>query len=246
MSIKTAAELEQLKVIGKIVRKTLDAMTAAVRPGVSTAELDHVAARVLTELGAEAAPPKVYGFPGSACISVNDEAIHGIPGSRILRPGDLVKLDLVAERDGFFADAAVTVRVGNVSDMADRLVRCAESAFLQAAKVARVGYRTRDIGRAVEKQVRMDGFNVMREVGGHGVGRTIHEPPDVPNFFDRTCTTRLVEGLVIAVEPVITAGSGRCVTMPDRWTIRTADRALSAHYEHTIVITKRDPIVLTA
>jgi methionyl aminopeptidase len=246
MSIKTTAELEKLKVIGKIVRTTLNAMSAAVRVGISTAELDAIGLRVLTEHGASPAPPKVYGFPGSVCISVNDEAIHGIPGNRTLREGDLVKLDLVAEKAGFFADAAVTMRVGKVSDTADALVRCAESAFNKATKVARVSYRAYDIGRAVEREVRSFGFNVMPDLGGHGVGRTIHEAPDIPNFYDRTCRARLAEGLVIAVEPIVTAGSGHAVMMPDRWTIRTADRTLSAHYEHTIVITKGDPIVVTA
>ena len=246
MSIKTTAELEKLKAIGKIVRRTLDEMSAAVRVGITTAELDEIALRVLTEHGAEPAPPKVYGFPGSACISVNDEAIHGIPGHRALREGDLVKLDLVAEKDGFLADAAVTVRVGRVSETADALVRCAESAFTQAAKVARVGYRAYDIGRAVEREVRSYGFNVMPELGGHGVGRTIHEAPSIPNFYDRSCRARLAEGLVIAVEPIVTTGTGDAVQMMDGWTIRTADRTLSAHYEHTIVITRSAPIVLTA
>jgi methionyl aminopeptidase len=246
MSIKTTAELEKLKVIGKIVRTTLNAMTAAVRVGITTAELDQIALRVLKGHGAEPAPPKVYGFPGSACISVNDEAIHGIPGSRVLREGDLVKLDLVAEKDGFFADAAVTVRVGNVSETADALVRSAESAFKQAARVARAGYRAYDIGGAIAREVRSYGFNVMPDLGGHGVGRTIHEPPTIPNWYDKTCRARLAEGLVIAVEPIVTTGSGRAVLMPDRWTVRTGDRTLSAHYEHTIVITKGDPIVLTA
>ena len=246
MSIKTTAELEKLKAIGKIVRRTLDEMSAAVRVGITTAELDEIALRVLTEHGAEPAPPKVYGFPGSACISVNDEAIHGIPGHRVLREGDLVKLDLVAEKDGFFADAAVTVRVGKVSETADALVRCAESAFTQASKVARVGYRAYDIGRAVEREVRSCGFNVMPDLGGHGVGRTIHEAPSIPNFYDRSCRARLAEGLVIAVEPIVTTGTGDAVQMMDGWTVRTADRTLSAHYEHTIVITRSAPIVLTA
>lgn len=246
MSIKSTTELEKLRVIGKIVRKTLDAMAAAVRPGISTAELDAIALRVLTEDGAEPAPPKVYNFPGCACISVNDEAIHGIPGSRILKEGELVKLDLVAEKEGFFADAAVTVRVGTVSQTADALVRCAESAFKQATKVARVGYRAYDIGRAVEREVRAHGFNVMPDLGGHGVGRTIHEPPSIPNWYDRTCRARLAEGLVIAIEPIITTGSGHGVLLSDRWTVRTADRNLAAHYEHTVVITKGEPIILTA
>jgi methionyl aminopeptidase len=246
MSIRTAEELEKLKVIGKIVRWSLDRMAAAVRIGISTAELDEMGLSVLKEHGAEAAPPKVYGFPGAACISVNDEAIHGIPGSRILNDGDLVKLDLVAVKDGFFADAAVTVRVGNVSPVADALTRCAEAAFWKAMNVARVGFRTCHIGREVEREVRGRGFSVMPELGGHGVGRTIHEDPAVPNFYDRTSRTKLFNGLVLAVEPIVTTGSGRSILSSDRWTVRTADRSLSAHYEHTIVITKGAPVLLTA
>ena len=246
MSIKTHAEFERLRVIGKIVRTALDEMTAAVRSGITTAELDRIGLKTLTDHGAEPAPPKVYGFPGAVCISVNDEAIHGVPGNRILHNGDLLKLDLVACKDGFFADAAVTVGVGNVSGVADALVRCAERAFRRALRVARVGYRTCHIGREVEREVRETGFNVMRELCGHGVGRTIHEDPPVPNFYDRTCRAKLYEGLVIAVEPIIAAGEGHGFLSPDGWTIRTADCSLSAHYEHTIVITKAEPILLTA
>jgi methionyl aminopeptidase len=246
MSIKTNEELEKLKVIGQVVRETLDAMKAGARTGVTTAELDRIGMNTLTRRGAEPAPRKVYGFPGAVCISVNDEAVHGIPATRLLHEGDLLKLDLVACKDGFFADAAVTVRIGRVSSTADALVRCAESAFWKAMKVARIGYRTCHIGREVERETRRHGFNVMPELGGHGVGRTIHEHPDVPNFYDRTCRTRLHEGLVIAVEPIVAAGAGQGVLSGDGWTVRTADGSLSAHYEHTVVITKGDPILLTA
>ena len=246
MSIKSSDEFEKLKIIGKIVRKTLDRMTLEVRAGITTAELDQIGLSVLTKHGAEPAPSKVYGFPGSVCISVNDEAVHGVPGSRRLKDGDLVKLDLVAVKDGFFADAAVTVRVGNVSNTADALVRCAEAAFWKAMQVARVGFRTCHLGREIEGEVRRSGFSVMPDLGGHGVGRTIHEEPSVPNFYDRTCRTKLFEGLVIAVEPIVAAGAGDCVLSNDRWTVRTADRSLSAHYEHTIVITRGAPLLLTA
>jgi methionyl aminopeptidase len=246
MSIRTTEELEKLKAIGRIVRESLDGMSAAVRAGMSTQELDEIGLRVLRERGAEPAPAKVYGFPGSACISVNEEAVHGIPGSRVLRDGDIVKLDLVACKDGFFADAAVTIPVGNVSPAAKGLIRCAESAFREALRVARLGYRAYDIGRAVQRETRRLGFNVMPDLGGHGVGRTIHEAPDVPNFFNPRSRARLTEGLVLAIEPIVTNGSGRALAMRDGWTIRTADCALAAHYEHTIVITRSEPVLLTA
>jgi methionyl aminopeptidase len=246
MSIRSQAELEKLRVIGRIVRRALDATAEAVRPGITTRELDEIGARVLAEAGAESAPPKVYGFPGALCISVNDEAIHGIPGERVVRSGDLVKLDLVAEKDGFYADAAVTVEAGETGETGRALVRCAESAFYRAVAVAQAGNRVSEIGRAIEQETRRRGFEVMRELCGHGVGRTIHEPPSVPNFHDPRSRTRLTEGLVITIEPILAVGSGRGVLQPDRWTIRTADGSLAAHYEQTVVITKKSPVLLTA
>jgi methionyl aminopeptidase len=246
MSIRSHRELEKLHAIGRIVRLALDRTRAAVSPGVTTRELDEIGARVLAEHGAESAPPKVYGFPGALCISVNEEAIHGIPGDRVIREGDLVKLDLVAEKDGFFADAAVTVLVGTGSEQATRLARCAESAFRLAATQAVAGNRVYDIGRAVERETHRCGFEVMRDLCGHGVGRTIHESPQVPNFFDRRYRDKLTEGLVITIEPIVSAGSGRGVLQKDNWTICTEDGSLSAHFEHTVVVTKSTPILLTA
>jgi methionyl aminopeptidase len=246
MSIRSHSEFEKLRIIGRIVRRALDAAAAAIRPGVTTAELDQIGARVLAEHGAESAPPKTSGFPCALCISVNDEAIHGIPGNRVIEAGDLVKLDLVAEKDGFYADAAVTVNAGPPCPPAIALIRCAESAFAQAANVARAGNRVSEIGRAAENETRRCGFAVMRQLCGHGVGRAIHEPPSVPNFHDPRSHTRLTEGLVITIEPIIAAGRGLGVLDADGWTIRTADGSLSAHYEHTLVITKTAPILLTA
>jgi methionyl aminopeptidase len=246
MSIRSQVEFEKLRAIGRIVRRTLDKTAAAVRPGVTTGELNEIGAAVLAQNGAESAPPKVYGFPSALCISVNDEAIHGIPGERVIQSGDLVKLDLVAEKDGFYADAAVTVRAGEVSGTADALARCAERAFSQALRRARAGNRVYEIGRVVERETLRSGFQVLRDLCGHGVGRTIHEPPSVPNYHEPRLRARLTDGLVITVEPIISAGSGESVVERDRWTIRTADGSLSAHHEHTIVITKNEPILLTA
>ncbi len=246
MSIQSQADLRGLQAIGRIVRAALNEMTSAVRPGVTTAEVDAAGASVLRRDGAESSPPKVYGFPGTACISVNDEALHGIPGARTLREGDLVKLDMTAEKDGFVADAAVTVRVGKVSEAAESLARCAERAFRKALKVARAGTRVNEIGRAVEREVRDSGFRLLREYCGHGVGRTIHEEPCVPNYHDPRMRTRLTEELVITIEPIISAGNGRSHVRSDKWTVCTSDGSLSAHYEHTLVITKGEPILLTA
>ena len=246
MSIRNRTQFEKLRAIGKIVHHALHATAAAVRPGVTTLDLDAVGARVLAAHGAQSAPPKIYGFPGALCISVNDQAIHGIPGGRVLQPGDLVKLDLVAEKDGFYADAAVTVAVGEVSDTAAALVRCAESAFRLAAQTATAGKRAYDIGRAVERETHRCGFHVLRALCGHGVGQTIHEPPSIPNYHDPRFQARLTAGLVITIEPIIAAGTGQSVLQSDRWTVSTADGSLSAHYEHTVVITDGQPILLTA
>ncbi len=246
MSIKTTAEFDGLRRIGRIVRLALDRMAAKVQAGITTAELETIGAKALAEFGAESSPPKVYGFPGAVCISINDQAIHGIPGRRIVQSGDLVKLDLTAEKDGFVADAAVTIAVGNVSEKAENLARCAQRAFQRGAKAAVAGNRVYDIGRAVEKEVRTSGFNVMRELCGHGVGRTIHEEPSIPNFYDKRFRSRLTEGLVITIEPIIAAGSGRGRLLGDGWTINTADGTLSAHFEHTIAITRSAPVILTA
>lgn len=247
MSIKSYKDLLALKEVGRIVRLALEAMTAKVRAGVTTAELADVGGKVMRENGARSAPRMVYGFPGDVLISLNDEAVHGIPStSRRIRAGDLVKLDVTFEKGGYMADAAATVPVEPVSDEARRLVACAERAFYQAMRVARANHRVNEIGRAVEQEVRRSGFRVIRGLGGHGIGHTIHEPPRVPNFNDQSVTQRLTEGLVITVEPIIAMGSGRPVDSGDGWTVKTADESLSAHYEHTIVITDGAPLLLTA
>ena len=245
MSITSQKDLDGLSRVGRVVALALRAMEEAVRPGVTTSELDHVASLVFRRHGAISAPQFRFGFPAAVCISVNDEAVHGIPGERTIREGDLVKLDVTAELDGYIADAAVTVAVPPVSPTMRELRACARSAFQRAMNVARAGSRINDIGRAVEKEVRRNGFSVIRELSGHGVGRDIHEEPSIPNFFDRRYSQRLPEGLVITVEPIIAAGSGRIVQGDDGWTVRTLDGSLTAHYEHTMVITRGRPMLLT-
>jgi len=246
MSIQDEHDLESLRAVGRVVRQVLDAMKAEVRPGVSTRYLDEVGARVMEQNGARSAPSMVYEFPGASCISLNDEAVHGIPGDRRLSEGDLVKLDVTVEKDGYMADAAVTVPVGRVSRQAEQLIACAEQAFHRAMLVARAGFRIFEIGRVVDREVRRSGFSVIRELAGHGIGKTIHEPPQVPNYPDPQARQIMNEGLVITVEPIISSGSGRIVKDKDGWTLRTTDRALSAHFEHTLVITAGPPILLTA
>ena len=246
MSINSREQFEKLRACGMIVGKALRAMAVQVRAGVTTAELCQIGSRVLAEHGARSSPPMVYGFPGDVCISVNDEVVHGIPGDRKIQRGDLVKLDLTAEKDGYHTDSAVSVEVTPGKGNARKLARCVERAFQQALEAARAGNRTRDIGRAVEREVRRRGFHVVRELGGHGIGHTIHEPPSVPNYADCSAQHKLTVGLVITIEPIIAAGTGNVSLDSDGWTYRTADGSLSAHYEHTIVITRGEPVLLTA
>jgi methionyl aminopeptidase len=245
MSITTQEELEKLQAVGRIVAGALGAMAREVRPGVTTAELDSAGAKHFDQHGALSSPQMVYGFPGVNCISVNDEVVHGIPRDRALQPGDLVKLDVTACKDGFHADAAISVTVPPAPELSVRLVKCAEQAFRAGLGAARKGNRTRDIGSSVEREVHRHGFHVIRELGGHGIGRTIHEPPSVPNYAARNARDLLTDGLVLTIEPIIAVGTRNVQLDSDGWTIRTADGSRAAHYEHTIVITRGEPVLLT-
>lgn len=246
MTIQSQADLDGMRRVGRVVWAALQEMKRRVAPGVSTEELDSVCARTFDAHGARAAPALVYGFPGTACISVNNEAVHGIPGPRRLEPGDLVKLDVTAELDDYFADAAITVPVRPVSPDRLRLARCAHEALRKAAAVATAGRPMNVIGRSVQSEVERRGFSIMPKLGGHGVGRTIHEEPSVHNYYAPSDDEPLTDGLVLAIEPVISAGSGMSRDAGDGWTVVTADGADSAHFEHTVVITRGRPLVLTA
>jgi methionyl aminopeptidase len=246
VTIESDRDLAGLRRAGRVVALALRAMKETLEPGMTTAELDSIGAKVFERHGARSAPEMVYGFPGVNLISVNDEAVHGIPGSRVIEEGDLVKIDVTAEVAGYVADAAVTVALPSGPPVHEELRECAELAFARAASVARAGRPVNKIGRVVETAVCRRGFAVLPGLSGHGVGRTIHEPPTIPNYFDRWFYRPLTEGLVITIEPIIAAGSDQTVESPDGWTIRTADGSPAAHHEHTIVITKGSPIVLTA
>lgn len=246
MSIETDADWRGLRTVGRVVRLALDALEQHAQPGVTTRELDDVAARLFAAHHARSAPSLVYGFPGTVLISVNDEVVHGVPGSRRLRRGDVVKLDVTAEKGGYMADAARTVVLEGESEAGRRLRTCVRSAFARALKVARAGRLVSEIGRTVEAEVRRHGFSVVRTLGGHGIGRTIHESPSVPNYQNPRQSDVLTEGLVLAIEPIITAGSGAVFEDRDGWTIKTKDGSLAAHHEHTVVITRGRPVLLTA
>jgi len=246
MSIETEADLSSLLHVGKIVGLTLRTMKEQVRPGITTGELDAISEEFMRQYGVRPAPRLVYGFPGAACISVNDEAAHGIPGDRVIREGDLVKLDITGELDGYYADAAVTVPVPPVTPRNQKLVECARIALSEAIGAARAGSPLNRIGAAAEFQAKRNGMRIVGDLTGHGVGRSIHEEPTVPNIYLAAYRKPLTEGLVLAVEPHVTSGRGDVVTARDGWTIKTRDSSPVANFEHTIVVTKGRPIIITA
>lgn len=246
MTLSSQDDLEGMRRVGRLVAAAIQEMKAAVRVGMTTAELDAVGAEFLRRRGARSAPQFTYNFPGFNLISVNEQIVHGVPGPRLLVAGDVIKIDVTAELGGYIADSAVTVLLPPISPLARKLRKCAKAAFQKGLAAARLGNQVSDIGGAIEREVRQHGFSVLRSLCGHGVGQTIHEAPEVPNFYDPRSRTPLTEGLVLAVEPMISAEPSQLVTEPDGWTIRTRNRSLTAHYEHTIVITRGEPLVLTA
>jgi methionyl aminopeptidase len=245
MSIESPADLHGMRDVGRIVALALDGMAAHVGPGITTGELDAIAAGIAGEHGARSAPADVYGFPRTVLISVNDEVVHGIPGDRRIARGDVVKLDVTLEKNGYVGDAARTIVVAGGNALGARLAACAEAAFRAALAVARPGAKVNAIGAAVDREVRRAGFTVIRSLTGHGVGRTIHEEPSVPNYCNRWQTDVLTEGLVLTIEPIIAAGGEAVVTADDGWTITTRDGSLAAHHEHTVMITAGGPVILT-
>jgi methionyl aminopeptidase len=246
MSIESEADLEGLRAAGRVVARAIRAMRGRVRPGISTGELDRVGARIFSQAGARSGPQLAYDFPGVNCISVNDEAVHGIPGRRRLREGDLVKLDVTAELNGYYADACVTVPVGTVAASRMRLISAGHAALNRAIGIARAGTPINHIGQAVQSTVTDRGYSVCPELAGHGIGRDVHEWPTVPNYPEPTLSQPLTAGLVITVEPIICTGSGAVFQDRDGWTIKTQDGTVAAHVEHTIVITDEAPIIITA
>jgi methionyl aminopeptidase len=221
-------------------------MRDAVRPGISTGELDSIGERLARKFGARSAPQLTYDFPGFTCISVNEEIVHGIPGPRVLAPGDVLKLDVTLELDGFIADSAATVLVPPAAPDAVQLRDCARRAFAAAMRAARPGAPVRAIGAAIASTASRERCEPIRELCGHGVGRHIHEAPEVPNYGDPFARGLLREGLVLAVEPMLTRRRARVVTEPDGWTLRTHDRGVAVHHEHTIVVRRGAPLVLTS
>jgi methionyl aminopeptidase len=246
MTVRSDADLAGLRAIGSLVAQARDLMAGSVRVGMTTADLDDIGAEFRRGHGATSAPQTVYQFPGFNCISVNDEVVHGVPGSRQIYAGDLVKIDVTAGLDGFIADSATTVLVPPEEEESRRLFACAQAAFAKAMNVIKTGNKVSDIGRAVHQETRARGFSVVRELCGHGVGHSIHEAPEVANYYDPYQRSLLTEGLVIAVEPILSAKPAKLVQGRDGWTLSTNNQSLAVHYEHTVVVTKGEPIILTA
>jgi methionyl aminopeptidase len=244
--LKSADDLARMRDAGRVVRTVLDEVAAAAVAGVSTAALDRLAEARTIELGAVPAFKGYLGYPASICISVNDEVVHGIPSeTRILRDGDLVGLDFGAILGGFHGDAAETVLVGRGSPEAERLVAATREALAAGVAAARPGGRLGDIGAAVQRSAEASGFSVVREFVGHGIGRKLHEPPQVPNFGEPGTGAWMRPGLVLAIEPMVNAGLPGIRTLEDGWTAVTEDGSLSAHFEHTVAITEAGPEILT-
>lgn len=246
MQVKNEYDRQGLLAVGRIVDSVLNELCLAAKPGMTTAALDVLAARLLEDMGAEATPHKEFGFPGCLCISVNDEVVHGIPGSRILQEGDLIKLDLTADKRGFVVDAARMVIPGASDDISRGLADCARRACHTAIANAREGVKLSQLGGIIQDEANRDGFLVIKELCGHGVGRRTHEEPEVPNFPDNDNSGRLRRGMVITIEPIISAGDGTFHKMGDGWTLVTADGARSAHYEETVIIGRQGAEVVTA
>lgn len=247
MSTESEKDLDGLKRSGRIVALTLQEMARHIRPGITTGDLNKVGEDYLRKHGARSAPILAYNFPAATCISVNDEAAHGIPGNRVLAEGDLVNIDVSAELDGYITDTGSTFPVGAISPTKQRLCKCTQVALQKALASAQAGRFMNVIGSAVQEEAKRCGFRIIKNLAGHGVGRHIHEEPDgVLNYYNPRDKRKLTEGLVLAIEPFLSTGAEYVTEANDGWTLKTPDGTVTAQYEHTVVITKGKPIILTA
>ena len=245
ITLKSAHEIEAMRLAGKITAAARALAREMVKPGVTTQQIDKAVFHFIREQGAIPSFLHYNGYPASVCISVNDEIIHGIPGKRVLREGDIVSVDVGAYIGGYHGDCAGTYPCGQVSDEALRLIRVTQDSFFEGLKFAREGCRLSDISHAVQTFVEANGYSVVREYVGHGIGRNMHEAPEVPNYGKPGHGPRLLRGMTLAVEPMVNAGTAAIKQMPDGWTVKNADGKYAAHYENTILITAGDPELLT-
>jgi methionyl aminopeptidase len=247
IAVKTPAEIETMKLAGGIVNETLELLRGLVKPGVSTEWLDREAEAFIRSKGAIPSFLNYNGYPKSICVSINEQVVHGIPGSRVIRDGDVVSVDVGAYIEGYHGDAARTFLAGEVPDDVKRLVRVTRECFFQGVKFAKPGFHISDISAAVQKHAEDNGYTVVRELVGHGIGKKMHEDPEVPNFTDRRrgSGAKLTSGMVIAIEPMINLGGREVVVLRDGWTVETRDKMPSAHYENTVAVTDGEPLLLT-
>jgi len=243
--LKTKQEIEQLRVCNRIVARTLKELKNAVIPGITTRELNDLAEHSIREQGAVPAFIGYRGFPASLCTSINEQIVHAIPGDRKLKEGDIISLDVGAKLNDFFGDAAVTLPVGEIGSRAKELLRVAEEALYKGIEQAVAGNKLSDISQTIQVWAESHGFSVVRDFVGHGIGRSLHEEPQIPNFGTPVPNPRLQEGMVFALEPMINEGTHEVKLLPDGWTAATADGKLSAHFEHVIAINGDGPIILS-
>jgi methionyl aminopeptidase len=244
--IKTAKEVEKMRRAGEIVREVLHAVRAMVKPGVTTLELENVAEAMIAEAGAKPAFKGYHGFPCVLCTSLNDQVVHGIPSAKtVLREGDILSVDCGAVIDGYYGDSAITIPVGKVAPTTQRLLDVTQGSLTRAIETVRPGAMLGDVGAAVQEMVEAEGFSVVKEFVGHGIGTRMHEDPQIPNFGERGRGVRLREGMVLAIEPMVNAGTDAVRVLKDGWTAVTEDGSLSAHFEHTVAVTKDGAAILT-
>lgn len=245
ISIKSPRDIEKMRAAGRLTARARALAGSMILPGVTTGEIDKAVRKFIESQGAKPSFLGYGGFPASICASVNEVVIHGIPGNRKLQEGDIVSIDVGAYLDGFHGDCAATFPCGEVTDEAQKLIDVTKQSFFEGIKLAKVGQRVSDIGHAVQQYVEGFGYSVVRDFVGHGVGRNMHEPPEVPNYGAAGHGARLQPGMVIAVEPMVCAGDWRVKVLGDKWTTVSADGSLTAHYENTILITDGEPEILT-
>ncbi|EOD01012.1 type I methionyl aminopeptidase [Caldisalinibacter kiritimatiensis] len=244
--LKTKREIEKLRRAGRLVSETHAFLQKLIKPGITTKELDEAAEEFIRKHKAEPAFKGYNGFPGSICASINEEVVHGIPGLKKLKDGDIISIDIGTIVDGYYGDGAKTYPVGNVSEDKLKLIEVTKQSFYEGIKYAKVGYRLSDISHAIQKYVEKNGYSVVRDFVGHGVGQNMHEDPQIPNFGPPGRGPRLRPGMVLAIEPMVNAGTYHVEVLQDNWTVVTKDGKPSAHYEHTIAITDGEPQILTA